>query len=175
MASFPLFHQVVMSRTSHNKLNKLSDDFIKSLKPKEQDIDIEAFFEMDYRSCGTQAPHPFQLECAVTLKTGQDLICTAGCGAGKTLVMALPVIMLNEGKITLSIVPLKLLQKNHVHNLALTMCSQIPREDISSNLLTSTAFLHLCSTKIHHMITHLHDCDDSRRVSCESQHFLLNL
>ena len=147
MTSFPLLHQVVMSRTSHNKLNDLSDDFIKSLKPKEWDIVIEAFLQTDYRSCGTPAPRPFQLECAITLKTGQDLICTAGCGAGKTLAMALPVMMLNEGKITLSIVPLKLLQQNHVRNLVLTMCNRIPREDISSNLLTSTASLHLCSMR----------------------------
>jgi superfamily II DNA/RNA helicase len=152
MAPFPLLHQVVMSRTSHDKLNDLSDDFIKSLKPKERDIIIEAFLQTDYRSCGTQAPWPFQLECAVTLKTGQDLICTAGCGAGKTLAMALPVMMLNEGKIALTIVPLKLLQQNHVRNLVLMMSNRIPREDISLKLLASTASLHLCSTKIHHMI-----------------------
>jgi ATP-dependent helicase YprA (DUF1998 family) len=98
MAPFPLLHQVVMSRTSHNKLNDLSDDFIKSLKPKEHDLIIEAFLQTDYRSCGTQAPRPFQLECAITLKTGQHLICTAGCGTGKTLVMALPVMMLTKAR-----------------------------------------------------------------------------
>jgi len=71
MASFPLLHQVVMSRTSHNKLNDLSDDFIKSLKLKECNIIIKAFLQTNYRSCGTQAPQPFQLECAITLKTGE--------------------------------------------------------------------------------------------------------
>lgn len=152
MAPFPLLRQVVMSRTSHDKLNDLSDDFIKSLKPKECDIIVEAFLQTDYRSCGTQAPRPFQLECAVTLKTGQDLICTAGCWAGKTLAMALPVMMLNEGKIALTIVPLKLLQQNHVRNLVLMMSNRIPREDISLKLLGSTASIRLCSTKIHHMI-----------------------
>jgi hypothetical protein len=42
-------------------------------------------------------------------------------GAGKTLAMALPVMMLDEGKIALTIVPLKLLQKNHVRTFVLTI------------------------------------------------------
>ena len=66
--------------------------------------------------------------------------------------MALPVMMPNESKIALTIVPLKLLQQNHVHNLVLMMCNRILREDISLKLLASTASLHLYSMKIHHMI-----------------------
>ena len=114
MAPFPLLRQVVMSRTSQDNLNNLSDDFIKKFKRNHHEIIIEAFLQTDFRTCGNQSPRPFQLECAIALKTGEDLICTAGCGAGKTLAMALPVMMLDEGKLALTIVPLKLLQQNHV-------------------------------------------------------------
>jgi len=121
MAFFPLLRQVVMSGASRDKLNDLPNDFVEQFKPKERDIIVEAFLQTDFRTLGVQAPRPFQLECAVTLKTGQDLICTAGCGAGKTLAMALPVMMLDEGKIALTIVPLKLLQQNHVRTFFLTI------------------------------------------------------
>lgn len=121
MDPFPLHRPVVMSAVGRSKLNDLSNDFINQFNPKECDIIIEAFLQTDFRTCGVQAPRPFQLECAVTLKTGQDLMCTAGCGAGKTLAMALPVMMLDEGKIALTIVPLKLLQQNHVRTFVLTI------------------------------------------------------
>jgi ATP-dependent helicase YprA (DUF1998 family) len=121
MAFFPLLRQVVMSGASRDKLNDLPSDFVKQFKPKERDIIVEAFLQTDFRTLGIQAPRPFQLECAVALKTGHDLLCTAGCGAGKTLAMALPVMMLDEGKIALTIVPLKLLQKNHVRTFVLTI------------------------------------------------------
>jgi ATP-dependent helicase YprA (DUF1998 family) len=114
MTPFPLVRQVVMSGTSRDNLNDLSDDFVKKFKPKEREIIIEEFLQTDFRTRGTQSPRPFQLDCAIALRTGEDLICTTGCGAGKTLAMALPVMMLDEGKIALTIVPLKLLQQNHV-------------------------------------------------------------
>ena len=88
MAPFPLLHQVVMSRTSQDNLNNLSDDFIQKFKQNDHEIIIEAFLQTDFRTSGNQSPRPFQLECAIALKTGQDLICTAGCSAGKILVMA---------------------------------------------------------------------------------------
>ena len=117
MAPFPLHRPVVMSGTGQAKLNDLSDDFVRQFKPREHEIIIEAFLQTDIRTNGIQVPRPFQLECAVTLGMGQDLVCTAGCGTGKTLAMALPVTMLDEGKIALTIFPLKLLQQNHVCTL----------------------------------------------------------
>jgi hypothetical protein len=72
MTPFPLVRQVVMSGTSRDNLNDLSDDFVKKFKPKEREIIIEAFLQTDFRTCGTQSPRP------------------------------------------LTIVPLKLLQQNHV-------------------------------------------------------------
>ena len=86
MAPFPLHRPVVMSAAGRRKLNDLSDDFVKQFKPKECKISIEPFLQTDFRTHGIQAPRPFQLKCAVTLGTGCDLMCTAGCGAGKTLV-----------------------------------------------------------------------------------------
>jgi superfamily II DNA/RNA helicase len=121
MAHFLLHCPVVMSGTSRDKLNHLSDDFVHQFKPRERKIIIEAFLQTDSRTQGIQAPRPFQLECAITLGTGRDLVCTAGCGAEKTLAMALPVMMLGEGKIALTIVPLKLLQENHVLTFVLTI------------------------------------------------------
>ena len=106
-----------MSGTSQDKLNYLSDDFIRQFKLIECKIIIEAFLQTDIRTNGIQVPRPFQLKCAVTLGMGQDLVCTAGCGTSKTLAMALLVTMLDEGKIALTIVPLKLLQQNHVCTL----------------------------------------------------------
>jgi ATP-dependent helicase YprA (DUF1998 family) len=103
-----------MSGTGQDKLNHLSEDFVHQFKLREREIIIEAFLQTDFRTHGIQAPRPFQLKCAITLGTGRDLVCTAGCGAGKTLAMALPVMMLDEGKVALTIVPLKLLQQNHV-------------------------------------------------------------
>jgi superfamily II DNA/RNA helicase len=121
MAHFPLHCLVVMSGTSQDKLNHLSDDFVQQFELREHEIIIKAFLQTDYPTQGIQAPGLFQLECAITLGTGQDLVCMAGCGAGKTLAMALPVMMLDEGKITLTIIPLKLLQQNHVHTFVLTI------------------------------------------------------
>jgi len=143
-----------MSGASQDKLNDLPNDFVEQFKPKEHDIIVEAFLQTDFRTLGVQAPRPFQLECAVTLKTGQDLICTAGCGAGKTLAMALPVMMLYEGKIALTIVPLKLLQQNHVRALILTISVD------GWYLIVHGSWKHLismvshcsCSMKIHHMM-----------------------
>src|ERR1700685_4222222 len=106
MTPFSLAHRVVMSGHGRDSLNALPDDFLVKFKPTERDIIVEAFLQTDFRTKGYQLPRPFQLECAITLKTGQDLMCTAGCSAGKTLTMALPVMMLNEGKIALTIVPL---------------------------------------------------------------------
>ena len=119
MGFFPLLCQMVMSGASRDKLNDLPNDFVKQFKPKEHDIIVEAFLQTDFRTLDIQAPRPFQLECAITLKTGQDLI--SGCRAGKTLAMALPVMMLDEGKIVLTIVPLNLLQQNHVRTFVLTI------------------------------------------------------
>ena len=125
MAPFPLHRPVVMSGTGQDKLNDLSDDFVHQFKLRECEIIIEAFLQTDFRTNGIQAPRPFQLQCAITLGTGRDLVCTAGCGAGKTLMMALPVTMLDEGKIALTIIPLKLLQQNHVRTVILMACSRI--------------------------------------------------
>jgi ATP-dependent DNA helicase RecQ len=93
----------------------LPDDLVKKLKTNERNIIIKAFLQTDFRTHGTQSPWLFQLDCAIALKAGEDLMCMVGCDAGKTLAMALPVTMLGEGKIALTIVPLKLLQQNHVH------------------------------------------------------------
>src|ERR1700734_1177939 len=79
MASFPLLCQVVMSGASRDKLNDLPNDFVKQIKTKECDIIVKAFLQMDFRTCGIQAPRLFQLECAITLKMGQDLMCTGEC------------------------------------------------------------------------------------------------
>jgi hypothetical protein len=113
MAPFPLLRQVVMSGTGRDKLKH---EFVNQFKPKERKIIVEAFLQTDFR---TQSPRPFQLKCAIALKTGQDVMCTAGCGAGKTLAMALPVMMLDDGKIAPTIISLKLLQQNHIHIVVL--------------------------------------------------------
>ena len=86
---------MILSKNSNGTITKLSS-------------------KLSCKQTSEHAGRPFQLECAIALKTGEDLICTAGCGAGKTLTMALPVMMLDEGKLALTIVPLKLLQQNHV-------------------------------------------------------------
>jgi len=126
MAPFPLARKVVMSVRGRDNFDSLSDEFINKFDPKQRDIIIEAFLQTDYRTCGIQSLRPFQIECAVALKSGQDLICTAGCGTGKTLAMVLPMMLLDDKKLALTIVPLKLLQHNHVHARVSTICSCIP-------------------------------------------------
>jgi hypothetical protein len=52
MAPFPLHRPVVMSGTGRDKLNDLSDDFVRQFKPRERDIIIEAFLQTDIRTNG---------------------------------------------------------------------------------------------------------------------------
>ena len=54
MAPFPLLHQVVMSRTSQDNLNNLSDDFIKKFKQNDHKIIIEAFLQTEHAGISHQ-------------------------------------------------------------------------------------------------------------------------
>ena len=141
-----------MSVRGRDNFDSLSDEFINKFDPKQRDIIIEAFLQTDYRTHGIQSPRLFQIECAVALKTGQDLMRTAGCGTGKTLAMVLPVMLLDDKKMAITIVPLKLLQQNHVRPLTLTISVD------GWYLIVYVSWKHLismvshrsCSMKIHH-------------------------
>jgi superfamily II DNA/RNA helicase len=117
MAPFPLARKVVMSVQGRNNFDSLSDEFINKFNPKQHDIIIEAFLQTDCRTRGAQSPRPFQIECAVALKTGQDLMCTAGCGMGKTLAMALPVMLLDDRKMAITLALPSLKQYQELGNL----------------------------------------------------------
>ena len=123
MAPFSLARKVAMSAHGQDNFNSLSDDIVNKFKPKQCDFIIEAFLQTDFRTCGVQSPRSFQIECAVAHKLGQDLTCTAGCGTGKTLVMPLPMMLLDDKKLALTIVPLKLFRKNHVCAHVSAICS----------------------------------------------------
>lgn len=102
-----------MSLNARAGLSRLSNEIFDALNHRECEIVLDAFFYLDIASKGTELPRDFQLQATIAILNGKDLILRAGTGYGKTLAMVVPA-LLNHGKITITISPLRLIQENHV-------------------------------------------------------------
>lgn len=127
MPPFPHTRDTVLSGNARHKLDSLPAEFGSTLTPKDIELVVDAFQILDVRTGGAQAPKSFQALTAAALHSGQNVLVTAGCGAGKTLAMALPIMLLAPGKMAITIVPLKLLQRNHVRKIRFGwyVCSRV--------------------------------------------------
>jgi superfamily II DNA helicase RecQ len=72
-----------------------------------------AFLKLDKLSGGIKIPQLLQLQCLLALKDGKDIVVCVGTGYKKIIDMILP-ILLNPGKFSIIISPLKLLQEPQV-------------------------------------------------------------
>ena len=81
-----------MSEVARYGLTLLALAFVAGLTPKQRDIVLEAFFQLDYLSRGLKTPHSFQLDFTLALREGWDVVFQAGTGYGKTIALVLPII-----------------------------------------------------------------------------------
>lgn len=114
MSSDILRQSIPVSERAQNGLSELVPTLLHQYSVNEQAGIVDAFVALDIQTKGRISAREFQIECAVALKMGRDVMCTAGCGSGKTLAMALAIMLLERRKLAITVVPLKLLQKNHV-------------------------------------------------------------
>ncbi|KAF7976463.1 hypothetical protein HWV62_6719 [Athelia sp. TMB] len=105
--------ETVLSTRSRHALESLPEDLVDSYSIQEMDLVVDAFQTLDVITAGEQAPKPFQVQTAVALRMGKNVMATAPTGAGKTLAMELSIMLLEPHKLVLTLVPLKLLQRNH--------------------------------------------------------------
>lgn len=91
--------------------------FFDGLLLNEREIVLEAFFQLDIASKGTKAPREFQLKHLLAFEAGNHVSVRAGTGSGKTLAIILP-ILLHRDRTSLLLVPLKVIQQNHVRACA---------------------------------------------------------
>ncbi|KAG2071996.1 hypothetical protein BDR04DRAFT_1097227, partial [Suillus decipiens] len=89
-------------------------DFTSALSiPQHQQV-LDAFSRLYLISQGSQRPKLFQLKCLISLLSARHVVLRAATGSGKTLAMILP-LLLSPNKIAITVTPLKLLQRDHVH------------------------------------------------------------
>ncbi|EIW73765.1 hypothetical protein CONPUDRAFT_160742 [Coniophora puteana RWD-64-598 SS2] len=115
MNIFDLLHTEELSPNAQKSLEELSPSFVESLSFEQAQIIFKATSWFDKQFNGTKTPREFQLQSTVATLSGQNVVVRAGTGYGKTMAMILPLLLGDQSKIAITISPLKLLQKNHVH------------------------------------------------------------
>jgi DEAD/DEAH box helicase len=93
-------------------LSKLPGDFLDSLDDRDRVICLRATLLCYYVTDGAQIPREMQLRAVLADQHGKDYLVAAGTGSGKTLPMALNILLEDPAKklITLTLSPLKRLQ-----------------------------------------------------------------
>ncbi|EIW80150.1 P-loop containing nucleoside triphosphate hydrolase protein [Coniophora puteana RWD-64-598 SS2] len=115
MNIFDLLPTEELSPNAQKSLEELSPSFVESLSFEQAQIVFKATSWFDKQFNGTKTPREFQLQSTVATLSGQNVVVRAGTGYGKTMAMVLPLLLGDQSKIAITISPLKLLQKNHVH------------------------------------------------------------
>jgi superfamily II DNA/RNA helicase len=115
----PLIDKVVlpMSQTALNAFHALSYAFMSSLTRSQRVIVLNTFLHLDIASCGQKTPREMQLRAVLAVAEGKNLIVRSSTGSGKTLAMILPVLLLENDAVVITVSPLRLMQDNHVPSL----------------------------------------------------------
>ena len=96
-----------------NCIDQLQDTFGRSLDKQEEEDVIKAFNKVYLVTAGTKIPWPFQVETALRIISKKHTVVRAGTGSGKSLAMALAM-LLRSNWIFATIAPLLALQVQHV-------------------------------------------------------------
>jgi hypothetical protein len=104
-----------LSILARNTIQDLPNDIVESWTIKQKWLVIKGFFHLDMVTKGAKTPRLFQIQAMLTVLEKKDLVVRAGTGYGKTLCMVL-LLLVNREAITITITPLKLLQRKHVRS-----------------------------------------------------------
>ncbi|KAJ7689096.1 P-loop containing nucleoside triphosphate hydrolase protein [Mycena olivaceomarginata] len=112
----PLYPEIALplSASARAAFHALPRPFMASLSGVERLIALDAFLYLDFASNGTKTPRELQIRAAIAIRQGKDLVVRSGTGTGKTIAMILPLLMLPNDAIAITISPLRLIQDNHV-------------------------------------------------------------
>jgi ATP-dependent helicase YprA (DUF1998 family) len=112
----PLYPEIALplSASARSAFHALPRPFMASLSGVERLIALDAFLYLDFASNGTKTPRELQIRTAIAIRQGKDLVVRSGTGTGKTIAMILPLLMLSNDAVAITISPLHLIQDNHV-------------------------------------------------------------
>ncbi|KAJ7498265.1 P-loop containing nucleoside triphosphate hydrolase protein [Mycena galericulata] len=110
----PLYPEIALplSASARAAFHALPRPFMASLSGGERLIALDAFLYLDFASNGTKTPRELQIRAAIAIR--KDLVVRSGTGTGKTIAMILPLLMMPNDAIAITISPLRLIQDNHV-------------------------------------------------------------
>lgn len=94
-------------------ISRLEASLGRELCKREQQDSQSAFYIMDKKTNGLKLPREFQMRAALEILRGKNIVVRAGTGAGKTIAMALPMLLRPEWTFV-TITPLMALQDQHV-------------------------------------------------------------
>ena len=97
--------------------SKIPAEYLARLSEKDQLTAHRACLLTWFVTGGTQVPREMQLQSCLAMFNGKDFLVCAGTGSGKTLPIALNILLDDPARqrITLTISPLKRLQTTQVH------------------------------------------------------------
>ncbi|KAJ7833818.1 P-loop containing nucleoside triphosphate hydrolase protein [Mycena leptocephala] len=112
----PLYPEIALplSASARAAFHAFPRPFMASLSGVERLIALDAFLYLDFASNGTKTPRELQIRAAIAIRQGKDLVVRSGTGTGKTIAMILPLLMMPNDAIAITISPLRLIQDNHV-------------------------------------------------------------
>ncbi|KAJ7498333.1 P-loop containing nucleoside triphosphate hydrolase protein [Mycena galericulata] len=112
----PLYPEIALplSASARAAFHALPRPFMASLSGGERLIALDAFLYLNFASNGTKTPRELQIRAAIAIRQGKDLVVRSGTGTGKTIAMILPLLMMPNDAIAITILPLRLIQDNHV-------------------------------------------------------------
>jgi ATP-dependent helicase YprA (DUF1998 family) len=118
-----LFEQVIPR-------SKAPSEYMDTLSKEDQLVAHRACLLSWFVTAGTQVPREIQLRSCLATSNGQDSLLYAGTGSGKTLPIALNILLedLEKNYVTITISPLKRLQITQVlfHNHSLWLDTLVP-------------------------------------------------
>ena len=139
-------------------LSKLPGDFLDSLDDKDHVICFRATLLCYYVTDGAQIPREMQLRAVLADQHGKDYLVAAGTGSGKTLPMALNILLEDPAKnlVTLTLSPLKRLQSTQENDFntrygipTVVINEDTPRDKVwwnASHVLVACGYFLLTST-----------------------------
>lgn len=125
--------------------SQCQDAFERPLSIFQQNDINQACYLLSLQTSGAKLPRLFQILSALEVLSGKNLVVRAGTGSGKSIAMALPM-LLRPNWIFVTIAPLMALQHQHVspptisiiYNSSNALVDRSkPSQDLASNLLQS--------------------------------------